>query len=180
MTTHIGLLRAVNLGAHNQVSMGALRDLLAELGLTNPRTLLQSGNVVFESSARSVARLEQDLEAAVAQQLGVTTAFFIRTAAEWEAIIKANPFRAEARSDPGHLLLLALKSAPTRAAATALQQAITGREVVRVVGRQAYAVYPDGIGRSRLSTALIESRLGTRATGRNWNTVLKLGALSES
>jgi uncharacterized protein (DUF1697 family) len=43
-----------------------------------------------------------------------------------------------------------------------------------------YTVYPDGIGRSRLTNKMIEKKLGTRATGRNWNTVLKLGALTES
>ena len=45
------------------------------------------------------------------------------------------------------------------------------------VGRHAYIVYPDGIGRSRLTNKLIDSKLGTRGTGRNWNTVLKLADL---
>ncbi len=58
----------------------------------------------------------------------------------------------------------------------ALQAAITGPETVRAKGRQAYIVYPNGIGRSRLTSKLIERKLGTRTTGRNWNTVLKLGA----
>jgi uncharacterized protein (DUF1697 family) len=44
------------------------------------------------------------------------------------------------------------------------------------VGKQLYIVYPDGIGRSRLTVALIEKKLGTRGTGRNWNTALKLAA----
>ena len=56
----------------------------------------------------------------------------------------------------------------------ALQKAIVGREVVRAKGRCAYIVYPDGIGRSKLTGALIEKKLGTRGTARNWNTVLKL------
>jgi uncharacterized protein (DUF1697 family) len=49
--------------------------------------------------------------------------------------------------------------------------------VVRVEGRHAYIVYPNGIGRSRLTNALIEKKLRTRGTGRNWNTVLKLNEL---
>jgi uncharacterized protein (DUF1697 family) len=40
-------------------------------------------------------------------------------------------------------------------------------------------VYPEGVGSSRLTTALIEKKLGTRGTARNWNTVLKLGAMTE-
>lgn len=61
-----------------------------------------------------------------------------------------------------------------------LQAAIKGRESLRVVGRQIYITYPDGIGRSKLSGALIERKLGTRGTGRNWNTVLKLMAMVQA
>jgi uncharacterized protein (DUF1697 family) len=91
--------------------------------------------------------------------------------------LAANPFRAEAKRDPARLLVFALKDAPARPQAQALSDAITGREIARVVGRQAYIVYPDGVGRSRLTIALIERKLGTRATGRNWNTATKLGAM---
>ena len=56
--------------------------------------------------------------------------------------------------------------------------AIVGAEIVRAEGRHLYAVYPDGVGRSRLTTQLIEKHLGTRGTGRNWNTVLKLMELA--
>jgi uncharacterized protein (DUF1697 family) len=69
------------------------------------------------------------------------------------------------------------KDVPAAARVAALQAAITGPEVVRVVGRQAYITYPDGFARSRLTTTLIDSKLGTRCTGRNWNSVLKIAAL---
>ena len=59
----------------------------------------------------------------------------------------------------------------------ALRAAIRGRETIEAVGKQLYVVYPDGVGQSKLTHALIERHLGTRATGRNWNTVLKLAAL---
>jgi uncharacterized protein (DUF1697 family) len=54
---------------------------------------------------------------------------------------------------------------------------VKGREVIRHKGRELYIVYPDGIGRSKLTNTLIERRLDTRGTGRNWNTVTKLAAL---
>jgi len=175
--THIGLLRAVNLPGHNKVAMRDLCALLDSLGMRQPKSLLQSGNVVFGSDARTAAQLERVLEDAVAARLGVETDFFVRSAKEWAAVIAGNPFPKQAKDDPGHLVVMCLKAAPDRAAVTALQQAITGREVVRATGRHAYLVYPDGIGRSRLTTALIEKKLGTRGTARNWNTVVKLGAL---
>lgn len=178
MTTHIGLLRAINLGAHNQVAMKELCAMLGRLGMHEPRSLLQSGNVVFGSDAKSAAHLEGVLEAGLAKRLEVETDVFVRTAKEWQAIIAGNPFPKQAKDDPGHLILMCLKDAPHRAAVTALHKAIVGRETVRADGRHAYIVYPDGVGASKLTIKLIEKHLGTRGTGRNWNTVLKLGALA--
>lgn len=177
MAIHVGLLRAVNLAGLNKVGMADLRDLLTAIGMEDVRTLLQSGNVVFRSGAQTAAQLEAVLEKALAKRLGLETEFFVRNAADWKAMIAANPFPAEAKRDPGHLLVLFLKDAPPAENVTALQNAIKGREVVKAKGRQLYAVYPDGVGRSRLTSALIERKLGMRGTGRNWNTVLKLGAL---
>ncbi|MGH9365414.1 MAG: DUF1697 domain-containing protein [Thermoanaerobaculia bacterium] len=180
MTIHIALLRAVNLPGHNKVGMADLRELLVGLGMQDARTLLQSGNLVFRSAVRAAAELERLLEDAAQKRLGLETDFFVRTAGDWKAIIGGNPFPEEARRDPGHLLVMCLKEEPAREDVTALQKAIKGREVVRAKGRQAYLVYPDGIGRSRLTSALIERKLGTSGTGRNWNTVLKLGALAKA
>ena len=72
---------------------------------------------------------------------------------------------------------MCLKKAPGASGVRALQAAITGRETMKAKGAHAYLYYPDGVGRSRLTTALIEKHLETRGTGRNWNTVLKLAAL---
>jgi uncharacterized protein (DUF1697 family) len=178
MTIHIGLLRAINLPGHNKVNMADLRGLLAELGLEDGKSLLQSGNLVFRSDAGTSTQLERLLEDAAQKRLGLETDFFVWTAADWKAVIAGNPFPEEAQRDPSHLLVMFLKKAPDREHTASLQRAIKGREVVRIKDRQAYIVYPDGIGRSRLTTAMIEKNLGTRGTGRNWNTVLKLGALA--
>ena len=180
MTTYIALLRAINLPAHNKVSMADLRDLLTHLGLADAQSLLQSGNLVFRSAGKTSAQLERLLETEAAKRLKLETDFFVRTAEEWNAVVSANPFPKEAERDPGHLLVLCLKDVPDTKSVKALQAAIPGREVVRTVGRQAYLVYPDGVGRSRLSNVLIEKKLGTRGTGRNWNTVWKLAALTKA
>lgn len=178
LTRYVALLRAVNVGGHNLVAMADLRQLLSDLGFDNPRSLLQSGNLVFGGTRRAGRSLEAMLEAAARERLGLRIEFMVRTAAEWDAIVRDNPFPAEARDDPGHLLVMCLKRAPAPEAITALQDSIPGREQVRAGGRHAWLVYPDGIGRSRLTAALIERRLGTSGTARNWNTVLKLQALA--
>ena len=116
----------------------------------------------------------------MAKRFGLKTDFFVRSAGEWMELIRENPFAKDARDDPSHLLVLPLKNAPKAGAVEALRGAIKGRETIAAKGRQLYAVYPDGIGRSKLTIATIEKALGTRTTGRNWNTVLKLAALAES
>jgi uncharacterized protein (DUF1697 family) len=178
MTTYIALLRAVNLAGHKKIAMADLRTLLGELGMSGPKTLLQSGNLLFETGGRTDAELERLLEREAKRRIGLETDFFVRTSREWSAIVEGNPFPEEAKRDPAHLVLLLTKDAPGAAAVATLQAAIKGREVVRANRHAVYLVYPDGIGRSKLTMALIEKRLNTRGTGRNWNTVLKLAALA--
>lgn len=156
VATHIALLRAVNLGAHNKIAMPRLCELFAQAGLANARSLLQSGNVVFESTRRTPASLEKLLETEAKERLALETDFFVRTAEEWETVVARNPFPEEAKRDPGHLVLMCLRDAPDAVSVKALQAAIVGP----------------------LTTAVIERKLGSRGTGRNWNTVLKLAALA--
>jgi uncharacterized protein (DUF1697 family) len=71
---------------------------------------------------------------------------------------------------------MCLKAAPSAKQVGELRAAIKGPEVIRADGKQLYIVYPAGQGHSKLTIALIEKKLGSRGTGRNWNTVLKLAA----
>jgi uncharacterized protein (DUF1697 family) len=174
--THVALLRAINLGAHNKVGMAELRALVETLGFTNVRSLLQSGNLLFDGAGQGAA-LEARLEAAARKTLGLETDILVRTGPQWQALVKANPYPEEAKSDPAHLVLVCLRDAPGARQLAALRAAIVGRETVALVGKQAYVVYPDGIGPSKLTAKLLERKLETTGTGRNWNTVLKLAAL---
>jgi uncharacterized protein (DUF1697 family) len=178
MKTHIALLRAVNVGGNSKIAMADLKAMLADLGYANPQSLLQTGNLIFQAKEANGDKLAAKLENAVAERFGLATDVLIRTAAQWRQAIAANPFPQAAARDPSHLLIMPLKDAPAKQAVKDLQTAIQGRETVAAVGRELYIVYPEGIGRSKLTNKLIESRLNTRGTGRNWNTALKLAALA--
>jgi uncharacterized protein (DUF1697 family) len=175
MTSYVALLRAVNV-AGKSLAMSALRDYASALGLADPRTLLQSGNLIFRTPGKKSAELEKLLEREAEKRLGLATDFLVRTERELAAIIADNPFPTAARRDPAHLLVMFLKDQPPADAIAGLRSAIVGRESIAAGARQLYIVYPDGIGRSKLTTSLIEKRIATRGTGRNWNTVLKLAA----
>lgn len=178
LTTYVGLLRAVNVGGSPPIGMSALKEILESRGLHDVHTLLQSGNVVFKTKAAGSVWLERDLQGSIRARLGVTTEVFLRTAKEWRTLLEGNPFRSESVSDPGHVVLAALKSTPAPEDWSALITAIRGREMVEPSGRNAYVVFPDGIGRSKLTLGLLERMLKTRCTLRNWNTVRKLDQLA--
>lgn len=177
MSVQCALLRAVNVGGHAKLPMSDLRALADSIGLKNARTLLQSGNLVFDAGGRSPAASEKLLEGACAKAFGFTTDIYVRTPAEIDAVLARNPFPKEAGNDPGRLVVLFTRDAPAANTFKALQAAIKGREIVRGDGRHAYIVYPDGLGNSKLTGALIERHLGLSGTARNWNTLGKLAVM---
>ncbi|MBV9129487.1 MAG: DUF1697 domain-containing protein [Verrucomicrobia bacterium] len=176
MSAHIALLRAVNVGGQKQAIMAELRTLLTELGFSDVHSILQTGNLVFRGGARTGDDLEDFLEKETAKRLDLQTDFFVRPQEEWKRIIAHNPFPEEAKRDPAHLVVMFLKRAPSKQQVEALHAALRGPEMVSAKDRQAYIVYPNGIGRSPLTSTLLERKFGTRGTARNWNTILKLGS----
>lgn len=176
MAKRIALLRGINVGGRSKVAMADLRQMFSDLGLASVKTVLQSGNVVFEDGPGGAA-LEEILERETEKRLGLRTAYLIREAEDWRNLVLANPFPEEAENDPVRLQAMPLKAAPDAAAIAALREAIVGPERVEAVGRELFLYYPDGSGRSKLTIKLIESKLGTRGTSRNWNTVMRLAAL---
>ena len=175
MHKFVALLRAVNVGGTSKAPSAALKAVAEGIGLEAVHTVLQSGNLVFQADSKPDA-LEKRLEKAFLDDLGLKTEVMVRTAAEWSAIVDANPFPNEAKGDPSHLLVMVMKREPLADGVRALQ-AHSGPERIEARGRELYIVYPDGIGRSKLNAASGWKKLGCQGTGRNWNTVLKLAAL---
>jgi uncharacterized protein (DUF1697 family) len=176
MTRYVALLRAVNLGGATQVDMATFRSLLEARGFRSVRTLLQSGNAIFDAGSPAASGLESQIEDDLRGQFGREATTMVRTSEEWAALRRANPYPHEARDDPAHLVVTFLKTAPSTSQWNALDAGIEGRETVRGHGREAYIVYPDGIGSSKLTALRIERFLGTSGTSRNWNTVERIAA----
>ncbi len=178
MPVHIAFLRGINVGGRNAVGMADLREMVGKLGFTGAKTLLQSGNLVFAAAGKTPTALEKLLEQETAKRLGVACDYVIRSEKELAKVVAANPFPKAAKDDPSHLVVVFLKSAANAKDVQALQESIPGRETVRGDGKHLYITYPDGIGTSKLTNVVIEKKLGTRGTARNWNTTLKLLALA--
>lgn len=174
------MLRGVNVGGNKRIRMERLRALCQSIGLANPQTLLQSGNVVFDAGSRGAEAVRQSLEAAIEAEFAFRAAALVRKATEMAEAIGPNPFEREAVDDPSHLLVMFLERAPRSDAVERLRAGHAGAERIAVQGREAFLYYPAGIGRSKLANAVLEKGLGVSGTARNWNTATRLLAMAEA
>jgi uncharacterized protein (DUF1697 family) len=171
---YIALLRGINVGKAKRVAMADLRTLFEDLGFTDVRTLLNSGNVVF-SVARPRKDLGRSLERAIAERLGVTSRVTIVTAAELDAIVTANPLLKVA-TNPSRLMVSVLNSPADMELLKPLVKRDWGTDRMGVGPRVAYLWCPDSILDSELASAVAKA-LGDGVTSRNWATISKLHAL---
>jgi len=179
MTVVVGLLRGVNVGGKNKIRMEALRALCESLGCEEPRTLIQSGNVVFRTQERNLRQLAQRLEQAIERGHGFRPAVVLRTLAEMRGVVARNPFAGRRDLNPAKLIVTFLGDQPAASARDRILAMKTNPEELRLDGREMFIYFPLGMGRTKLPVARIEKTLGTVGTGRNWNTVLKLLDIAE-
>jgi uncharacterized protein (DUF1697 family) len=171
MAAIVCLLRGVNVGGNKLIRMDTLRDLCVSLKLRDARTFLQSGNVVFTVAESNLDRLARRIEDGIEKRVGFRPDVILRTADEMRSVVKRNPFAGRADVAPNALIVIFLAADPTAAATQKLLEVNKGPEEVKVSCREAYVHYGAGMGRSKFTLPVIEKALGTRGTGRNWNTV---------
>lgn len=172
MARHVALLRGINLGTTNRISMPDLRKYLAEFDYEDVTTVAQSGNIVLTSTERP-AQLERDLQAQIAERFGVDTPVVVRTASQLRKVVADNPLRG-AESEPKSLQVAFLGEHCPSEVARKMHEVELGDDQVVVRGREIYAVFARGSRDSALGKLLASPDLGVVATSRNWSTVLKL------
>ncbi len=178
MTRHIALLRGINVGTAKRIAMADLRALMETLGFTGVRTLLNSGNAVFDVRAGSAANHAKRLKAAILGQAGVDCEVIVKTAAELAAAIAEHPLRQHAHDD-SRLLVMFTQDAADLASLEALQHQDWAPEAFAIGRHAAWLWCAEGVIASRLSKAT-GKLLGGRGTARNWATVEKLHALVDT
>ena len=173
MTTYVAMLRGINVGGHQKVSMAALRTLVTDLGHSEVATYIQSGNVVFKSRAGDSTRVARAIEARIKRDLGMSVTVVVRTGAELARVAAANPF-LKAGKDAATLYVIFLASAPDAALVKKLDPRAFKPDEFRLIRQEIYAHYPKGYGRSKMTNNVFEGRLNVAGTARNWNTVTRL------
>jgi uncharacterized protein (DUF1697 family) len=177
MATHIALLRGINVGRAKRVAMADLRKVMANLGYTNVRTLLNSGNVVFDSPRRLTASAAAAIRDAVAETTGVTAAVIVVSAADLAAVVAENPLGSVV-TNPSRCLVAFPAAAADLAKAAALVNGDWAPDQFAVGARAAYLWCASGILANELAKAF-DRLMGAAVTARNWATVLKLHAMSQ-
>lgn len=174
MDQRIILFRGMNTGGV-RAPVSDLRAMAEAMGLGNPHTLLASGNLVVESD-RDPAELETAIEAEMERRFDLKVAAMVRTPADWRALIAANPFATEAAAEPAKVLAMVMKAGIKAGALDGCRALSEGGERVEAVGNVLYFWFPSGQGQSAIFKKATPRLLGM-GTGRNWNTILKLGAM---
>lgn len=174
---YIALLRGVNVGRAKRVAMADLRKLIGDLGYTEVRSVLNSGNVVFSGPARPQDEVAVAIEEALVLKLGVAARALVLDRAELAAIVAANPLLGVA-SDHARLLIFILAGGHPRQAIETLCRQDWHPGAVALGERAVYVWCPDGILDSAAAQTL-GKQLGDATTSRNWATLSKLHALCE-
>lgn len=177
MTTYISLFRGINVGGHNKIRMDDLKKVHEDLGLRDVVPYIQSGNIIFKSDNADIARICTLIRESVEKTFGFPVEVIVRTSDELREIIAKNPFADQQDKESKRILVLFLAAHPSDTAQEDLLKAYTGPEEIFIIGQEAYIYYPDGVGRSKLTNSLLEKKLKTAGTARNWNTVLQLQEL---
>jgi uncharacterized protein (DUF1697 family) len=179
MPVVVAMLRGINLAKNRRVRMEDLRALYTSLKLRDVRTLVASGNVVFETAEQDLVKLASRLEKAFAQAFGFHSDVILRTIPELEAAIAAKPFGRQ-DLEGSKLLVTFLRGDPGDEARAKIRAIEVQPEELHITGRELYIYFPNGMGRSALPWAGIDRALKTTGTARNWNSVTKLLALAEA
>jgi len=178
MKTYIALLRGINVGGHNKIKMAALKQLFIDIGFNDVVTYIQSGNVVFKSDKTCKVEIETQIKSAINKHFNYTIKVLIISKNELEIIFQSNPFLKNKIIDIKALYTILLKNSYTNDEINLLTPYLTNNEEINIVGNCVYIKYPKGAGNSKLTINIIEKKLKTTATSRNWRTITKLVEIS--
>jgi len=173
MSTYIILLRGINVSGQKMIRMEELRRHIAGCGALNVRTYIQSGNVVCEHPVKTSRQLGGIVEESLARKLGYRVTALVVSAKELAAIAGQNPFDKKLPEFGSRMYVCFFENKSPPAAIASIQSYVSAGERLIVKGAAGYAYYANGLGRAKLSHAVIERKLGL-TTMRNWNTVTAL------
>lgn len=176
METYIALLRGINVSGQKMIKMTDLTVLLSELDFQNIRTYIQSGNLVFEYPETDQKELARLIESKILHQYKFDVPVVIRHKSDLLKIQECNPFlKRNENIDKLHVTFI--DDEPSTDLIEKAKQTDSGSDEFEVIGREVFVFCPDGYGNTKLNNTFFEKKFKTKATTRNWKTVVKLGEI---
>ena len=170
MPTYAAMLRGINVSGHNPIKMEQLRTLCNSLGFQNAETYVQSGNIVFQTTAENPAAVSKSISGAILESFGFDVPVIVRTSKEIRRVIANNPFLKEKKIDLSKLHVTFLSETPQKGSLKKLEALAISPDQFYSAPHEIYLYCPAGYGLSKLSNKAIEKALSVNATTRNWKT----------
>jgi uncharacterized protein (DUF1697 family) len=171
MKTFISMLRGVNVSGQKTIRMAELKSLYEAEGFEQVGTYVQSGNVVFKTAQSDAAVLAALIQAQIERSFGFSVFVFVRDLEDFRRILRSNPFLTGRNEDPTKLHVTFLHHSPSPARWKDLKPPPGETDEFFPGEKELFLFCPNGYGRTKLSNAFFEKKLGMPATTRNWNTV---------
>jgi len=176
MSTHVALLRGINVGGKNRLLMKDLTAIFENVGCKDVRTYIQSGNVVFDAKKSLVPKISKMVADSAERAHKVQVPILLRSVDAFAVLVKQNPF-LKSGADPKTCHVAFLRDIPSKKLIDELDSNRSPGDAFEVVGSEIYLHCPNGMARTKLTTTYFDKKLATVTTVRNWNTILKLSAM---
>jgi uncharacterized protein (DUF1697 family) len=172
---YVAFLRGINVGGNRVLKMADVKAAFEAAGMSGVKTILASGNIVFESAAKDTSKLERALEEQLDATFGHQIGVFARTAAEIDELVAADPFKRRKLTPDTRLYVMFLATPPTSKPKTPFKGPVGDLQVLRLTDRELCAIMtvtpevktPDAMN-------AIGKLYGPKITTRNWTTVQKV------
>jgi uncharacterized protein (DUF1697 family) len=174
MTPLISMIRGINVAGSRPMTMERLKKLYEGLGFANPRTYLQSGNVVCNATALQARGHGDAVERRILRDYGFEVSVAVKTSTVMTEVVAANPLAGRASIDPRFLHVTFLIRPDRKASLDGISMPLAQGEEAVLMDDVLYLYCPNGYGNTKINNAFFERKLGARATTRNWNTVTAL------
>ena len=178
-STHLALLRGINVGGRNKLPMKGLIPLFEGLDCTDVRTFIQSGNVLYRAPRGRAGEVGALVSRAIHGEFGLEVPVVVRSIAQLRNALENNPFLAEG-ADTEHLHLGFFARKPARTKVAALDSERSPGDRYAIQGAEVYFHCPGGLARTKLTSAFFDKGLGTIVTVRNWKTASRLLELAQA
>lgn len=174
MTTHLALLRGINVSGHNMIKMDALKSTLEKIGFQNVQTYIQSGNVFVTTEEENAAKVGFIIKQEIFKAFGYDVPVIILTVADLQACFTNNPYMKEKVVDTKKLYVAFISKELRPESINELKISQFKPDEAQIDGNRIFIKYAVGAGKTRLDQKYIEKKLNLTATIRNWNTVTQL------